>query len=318
MNFSTSTSTSTSSNCNEYPQFNDSELDDLISIDEFHFVSEEHDRERLLFMEDFDDDGLLAIAGSTGSSEMELHRETLDRLRFVQDQEDEAHLAPGHSDVIGCHSYQHQGKQSSSLTTCGLCSHPQEQQNFQMNTVNFDDPSACEQHIFSHQRQMSDSDLSMSSMQSFSAPHVAATNQEGPRFAYQRQMSGDSDLSISSMPNSAASPFIQNQQGSNSSTIHQYTEALQKLAESMKRTEVSRRHVIMLKRSEATRRHVNMQRGMLSAEEQHALHLAKEWVNQHQQNQQHQQLSHTSLFDGAGNGNSFANKMDQGRKKISV
>lgn len=310
---------STSSNCNEYPQFNDSELDDLINIDGFHFVSEKDDRDRLLFMEDFDDDGLLAIAGSSGSSDMDLHRETLDRLRFVQDQEDDAHLAPGHSVVTRCYSHQHQGKQGSPLTTCGLRSHPQKQQDFQMNTVNFDDPPAYQQHIFFHQRQMSDSDLSMSSMQSFSAPHVAAANKEGSGFAYQRQMSGGSDISISSMPNSPASPFSQNQQGSNSSSIYQYNEALQKLAESMKRTEVSRRQVIMLKRSEATRRHVNMQRGMLSAEEQHTLHLAKEWVNQHQQNQQQQQLSHTSLFGGTGNGNSFANKiMDQGRKKISV
>jgi hypothetical protein len=103
---------------------------------------------------------------------------------------------------------------------------------FQMDAVNFDPPSPRQQPQLHQQRQTSHSDLSMCSYATAQSSSVAA------------------------QPLSEA----------------QYNEALQNLAESMKRTEESRRHVMT-------------QRNMLTPAQQRALFSAKEQLNQRQQHQ---------------------------------
>lgn len=103
----------------------------------------------------------------------------------------------------------------------------------------------------------------------------------------------------------------------------QYTEALQNLAESMKRTEESRRHVMM-------------QRNMLTLAQQQALSSAKEELNQRQQQvqaqQQHQVVPPQAVnsprdFDGrssimaaffSGSRGTLTNGLEQSRKQLGM
>mmetsp|Transcript_15006 Transcript_15006/g.31869 ORF Transcript_15006/g.31869 Transcript_15006/m.31869 type:complete len:791 (+) Transcript_15006:377-2749(+) len=148
---------------------------------------------------------------------------------------------------------------------------------------------------------------------------VPSAQQQEPNITYQHQGQHpshsviDIDLCMScSIPvTSSSAPSSANQHVSESKSaivLHPlYNEALQKLAESMKRTEVTRRHVMMLKRSEATRRHVAMHRSMLGPEQQRALCLAKERLNQQNQQGQQEQLratAMTSFFDDLTGGSS--------------
>eukprot|EP00585_Thalassiosira_rotula_P010052 CAMPEP_0196134444 /NCGR_PEP_ID=MMETSP0910-20130528/3351_1 /TAXON_ID=49265 /ORGANISM="Thalassiosira rotula, Strain GSO102" /LENGTH=420 /DNA_ID=CAMNT_0041394373 /DNA_START=16 /DNA_END=1278 /DNA_ORIENTATION=- len=183
----------------------------------------------------------------------------------------------------------------------------------------------------------------------------------------QRDSESCSDLSMSTLqsstvaaPSPVANVDVHQHQGTDSESFtfqqeeeHPYTEvqydkALQNLAESMKRTEFSRRQIMMLKRTETTRRHVTMARVMLSHEQQRVLHLAKMKLNQQQQQQMPQQVqqgqppqeqlqqqnplqrqtlsspmvasffSNSSSATGGSSRSSFANTMDQGRKRISM
>jgi len=158
------------------------------------------------------------------------------------------------------------------------------QQSFQMGAGavnNFNPPAQHYHHQHHHQQHITHlrqsdicSDLSMSSMESSTAaaPRVVNVNQH--------------------QGTETESPFQQQQE--HPYTKVQYDRALQNLAESMKRTEVSRRQIMMLKRTEMTRHHVTMTRGMLSHEQQRVLHLAKMQLNQqqHQHVQQVQQAHH--------------------------
>eukprot|EP00580_Thalassiosira_gravida_P003489 CAMPEP_0201618764 /NCGR_PEP_ID=MMETSP0492-20130828/39894_1 /ASSEMBLY_ACC=CAM_ASM_000837 /TAXON_ID=420259 /ORGANISM="Thalassiosira gravida, Strain GMp14c1" /LENGTH=249 /DNA_ID=CAMNT_0048087441 /DNA_START=236 /DNA_END=985 /DNA_ORIENTATION=+ len=143
---------------------------------------------------------------------------------------------------------------------------PCKQQGFHMNTVNFEPPA----------KRVSDSDISMSYTRSSS---------ETPSASHQ----------VYEEP-TAIHPY----------TKDQYTKALHNLAESMKR-------------SEMTRRHVMMQHDMLAPEQQRALYLAKERLcRQNQQVQQEQQPSPAvvaSFFHASG---SFAEKIEESRKKIGM
>mmetsp|Transcript_39132 Transcript_39132/g.81873 ORF Transcript_39132/g.81873 Transcript_39132/m.81873 type:complete len:276 (+) Transcript_39132:61-888(+) len=163
--------------------------------------------------------------------------------------------------------------------------HKHQQFQVQMDTVNFDPPAQQQekeqqqkqQDVNQNQRQESYSDLSMCSMQNSSAP--------------------SSD-----------------QQVSDSASIHQcskskleYKVALRNLAKSMKR-------------SEMTRRHVMMQRDMLPPDQQRALYLAKERLDQQNRLALRQQSSSTvaTSFFNRSSGGSFASKMEQSRKRITM
>jgi len=216
---------------------------------------------------------LTSSIGSIGI--MEFQFEMLESCDTDQD-EDEARLPDNNADCRQDHS--------PTIVTPSPPPHKQKQQGFQiqMDMVDFD-PSAQEEHIAHHQRQTSYSDISMSmcSVQSSSAPSPA--NQRVP----------DESLSSAAIDQHQCSKY-------------QYNEALQKLAESMQR-------------SEMTRRHVMMHRSMLSAEQQRMLYLAKERLNQQMQQQQQQSSPTimTSFFNGSARG-SFAEKMEQSRKKIRM
>lgn len=158
--------------------------------------------------------------------------------------------------------------------------HKHQQIQFQMDTVNFDPPAQQQQqqqNAIQSQRQESYSDLSMCSMEKSSAP---SSNQQVSDSPSIRQCS-KSEL--------------------------EYKVALQNLAKSMKR-------------SEMTRRHVMMQRDMLPPEQQRALYLAKERLNQQNRHAVQQQSSSTvaTSFFNRSSGGSFASKMEQSRKRIII
>jgi len=172
---------------------------------------------------------------------------------------------------VDCHS--RRGKRERSPSP-----HPHEHQQFQMNTVDFDHHEQ-QQHMKRPRRVVSYSDLSVCSAES-------------------------------------SSTLSANQQVSEPATIYQYSqdkysEKLQRLAESMKRTQM-------------TRCHVRLHRSMLGPEEQRALYLAKERLNQLSrqmqsmyQTPQIQQQSSTPemihFFKSSAQG-SFVNKMEESRK----
>mmetsp|Transcript_10632 Transcript_10632/g.23204 ORF Transcript_10632/g.23204 Transcript_10632/m.23204 type:complete len:251 (+) Transcript_10632:268-1020(+) len=144
---------------------------------------------------------------------------------------------------------------------------PCKQKIFHMNTtVNFDPPA----------KRVSDSDISMSYTRS--SPEARSTSHQ----VYEEP--------------TAIHPY----------TKDQYTEALHNLAESMKR-------------SEMTRRHVMMQHAMLPLEQQRALYLAKERLGQQNRQIQHEQQPSTavvtSFFHARG---SFVEKIEESRKKIGM
>mmetsp|Transcript_37154 Transcript_37154/g.80200 ORF Transcript_37154/g.80200 Transcript_37154/m.80200 type:complete len:276 (+) Transcript_37154:92-919(+) len=148
---------------------------------------------------------------------------------------------------------------------------------------------------------------------------------------------GYSDLSMSLVSISSEAPSVNQQVFEESASIRpyskdQYNEALNNLAESMKR-------------SELTRRHVMLQRDMLAPEQQRALYLAKTQLLNQQNKQVKQQTQHaqrqtqqtqlaqqrqqqlsftivnhplvTSFFNCETRA-SFADKMEQRRKKIGM
>ena len=69
-----------------------------------------------------------------------------------------------------------------------------------------------------------------------------------------------------------------------------------------------------MKRTEESRRHVMMQRNMLSLDQQRALSLAKEQLQQ--QNQQVQSSIMTSFFTGSRG--TLTDGLEQSRKQISM
>lgn len=186
---------------------------------------------------------------------------------------------------------------------------PHKLERCQMNVVNFDHPLQHQSTAKNH-RQAIYNNLSTSFIQSSSA--LLAANQQVTKSTNIRQFSKAG-----------------------------YEEALQKLVESMRRSDVTRRLVKVeykealqnlvesMKRSEVTRHHVMVQRGMLAPEQQRALRQAKERLrdqqNQRQrvQQQQRQQemssavVNHPvvrSFVNGSIAGGSFADKMVQSRK----
>mmetsp|Transcript_33954 Transcript_33954/g.62488 ORF Transcript_33954/g.62488 Transcript_33954/m.62488 type:complete len:408 (+) Transcript_33954:20-1243(+) len=305
---------------NNYNDYFGAELDDLIG-------NLEDDNERMLFA-DFDDGGDL-LTTPTGSAGMDFQFEPTDYRC------DDDVTIPG---------------QTSSIVTPMKVEeylsrpHQERQQSFQsVNAVDNFNPSTQhhQNHHLTHPHQSeSCSELSMSShsMQSsstFSSPSpVVNVDHQG--------------VNVNQHQGSDSESFSFQQQEEDPYTKVQYDKALQNLAESMKRTEVSRRQIMMLKRTEMTRRLVNMQRGMLSHEQQQMLHLAKMQLNQQQQQQMPQQVqqgqppqeqlqqqnplqrqtlsspmvasffSNSSSATGGSSRSSFANTMDQGRKRISM
>mmetsp|Transcript_29985 Transcript_29985/g.64647 ORF Transcript_29985/g.64647 Transcript_29985/m.64647 type:complete len:392 (-) Transcript_29985:370-1545(-) len=305
---------------NNYNDYFGAELDDLIG-------NLEDDNERMLFA-DFDDGGDL-LTTPTGSAGMDFQFEPTDYRC------DDDVTIPG---------------QTSSIVTPMKVEeylsrpHQERQQSFQsVNAVDNFSPSTQhhQNHHLTHPHQSeSCSELSMSShsMQSsstFSSPSpVVNVDHQG--------------VNVNQHQGSDSESFSFQQQEEDPYTKVQYDKALQNLAESMKRTEVSRRQIMMLKRTETTRRHVTMARVMLSHEQQRVLHLAKMKLNQQQQQQMPQQVqqgqppqeqlqqqnplqrqtlsspmvasffSNSSSATGGSSRSSFANTMDQGRKRISM
>mmetsp|Transcript_9845 Transcript_9845/g.21278 ORF Transcript_9845/g.21278 Transcript_9845/m.21278 type:complete len:275 (+) Transcript_9845:38-862(+) len=262
------TSTSINGNYNDDSAIPEAEISDL---DDFDFILDKDGADGdCLFDVSFDEDFGGVIEDLIGSAEMDFEFETLECCDADEEKEDKTHFP---TCSVDCHSHPSECDRSPSP-----CPHEHQQQQFQTNMVNVDPPSQ-QQHI-THPRRVSESDISMCSMQSYSTP---STNQQ------------------------ASEPAI---------TDIQYSEALQNLAESMKR-------------SEMTRCHVRMHCSMLGPEHQRALYQAKvrlnqltqqvQQLNQQQQIQQHQSSSPmtTSFFNGSSQG-SFANKMEQSRKKISM
>ena len=209
-------------------------------------------------------DGLLS--NSRGSAAMDLELETLERtlnnMRVGTIQEDEDCLSSYNAD------YHHPRRSQRDHTPSP---HAHKQQRFQMNEVKFE-PPAQQQHFTQHQRQASPSNLSMSSFSTAISCSAQPTNKGV----------------------SKSTAICQHSEA-------QYNEALQKLANSMKRTEESRRHVMM-------------QRNMLSLDQQRALYLAKEQLQQ--QNQQVQSSIMTSFFTGSRS--TLTDGLEQSRKQIRM
>mmetsp|Transcript_900 Transcript_900/g.1668 ORF Transcript_900/g.1668 Transcript_900/m.1668 type:complete len:236 (-) Transcript_900:69-776(-) len=232
----------------DYSNYNDIPplLDaELGDLANFFILEEDDGGDGGCFIDDDD-----PLTSSIGSAAMDLQfefPESCDSNSAVQEEEDvEDHMPTYNS---GCHS--RRDKQV-----------PSPRPDFQMSVVDFDPPAQHQLHT------------------------IVTRHHQGQQPSCNNS---HSDLSMCSSVQSSLAPSV-NQQASESesATIHQhsklqYNKALQKLAESMKRTEITRRHLMMLKRSEATRRHVTMHRSMLCPEQQRALQLAKERLNHQKQ-----------------------------------
>mmetsp|Transcript_37409 Transcript_37409/g.78902 ORF Transcript_37409/g.78902 Transcript_37409/m.78902 type:complete len:264 (-) Transcript_37409:168-959(-) len=136
----------------------------------------------------------------------------------------------------------------------------------------------------------------------FDPPKVKAENievKQQNRRQYERSGSC-SDISMSSCESSSDQPTATDEKGPESSKVI-YNEALQKLADSMKR-------------SEETRRQVMMQRNMLPPDQQRALSLAS--VQLKHQNQQAQSSIMASFFTGSRR--TLTNSLEQSRRQISM
>jgi len=157
---------------------------------------------------------------------------------------------------------------------------------FQMNEISFDPP------VQQHQRQTSHGDLPMSS---YAMAQTSPTPNNN---------------------NSQLQPVVyEHSEGGQYSKV-QYNEALRKLADSMKRTEESRRYVMM-------------QRNMLSPAQQHAISSAKEHLQQQvvAVSPQDGQGSTRSLSPGrssimaaffSGSRGTLTNGLDQSRRQLSM
>mmetsp|Transcript_15042 Transcript_15042/g.27163 ORF Transcript_15042/g.27163 Transcript_15042/m.27163 type:complete len:369 (-) Transcript_15042:80-1186(-) len=273
---------------------------DLIGPCDFDFILEEDgaDGEPLplsLFAASSSDDkdfgGLLA--SSIESTAMDFQFETPEGCDAIQEQEHKA-SSPNYS--VDRQS-RRRGKRDRSPSP-----RPHKKKYFQMNTVNFGPPA--KQQRTTHPRR-----VSFYSDFNFNPP---AQQQQQEQSTPPRQVSYNDLSTCSTQRSSAPSSATANQQVFKFPINHQYSyvakciEAfqLQKLVESMKRSEMTRRRAMM---------HRSI---MLRPEHQRALYLAKIQTQQVHQQQSSAIVMPSFLNDSAQG--SFATTTEQSRKKIGM